>query len=316
MLSACQNNVSSISSNDATNTQSASSNNETGSNADTDANGTVNSLSDDSSVSLDSASSDTSIDSADEEIITDNITVSAPEVPYFDDNNFTFTSERTYNLPYAVYFSTADFGTIINVPGISLSNNEIACDIYDISAVSADEAGYVDVTITVSTNISFEIIENDSLYDNSFYSYSVHKAEFELADYYTGIKMSNINQLNSNNHFEVDIDINNTINSISVNTVQNWGWEAHNWKITNRDIPIYTLPVSAVVSDIYTIHMPEDYDGLVLYVEKAGLPKFTQEDLDRFKESSKPSDEDDEIKYILDNNKPKDFYCIRVSDYL
>lgn len=234
----------------------------------------------------------------------------APEEPYFHTNAISLNSINEFTMPFAVYCATEDFSEIIDVPGITLTPQPGTSSISPVLISEPDEEGFIDVTISINSAIAFELTEDDSLYNNSLYSYSVHKAEFQLADYYSGIVLTNKDTQNYATNYDIDIEINGILNSISVNSVQSWFWEAHNWKVVNNQIPIYTLPVSAIITDTYTIHMPKDYDGLVMYVPNEGVIKYTQEELDLFR--AKESSFKNEIHYILDDGNVTNYTFLRL----
>lgn len=261
-----------------------------------------------------STNNSTSIDTTKVDLAEDlfnNSTVSAPETPYFKSNNIQYATSLNFTLPFAVYCSNDVFSKIIDVPGVSLEADTMYYEITSVSASKPDENDYIDVTISVNASYSFLVHEDDSVYDNSFYSYSIHRAEFELADYYTGIHFPNRTYDNaSRDTLLPNIEINGNIYAISENASSEWSYESHNWKILDHELPLYELPVSGTITNTYTIHMPKDYDGLVMYINKNGMTKFTQADLDAFKGMTI---NEKDITYVLDDCNAKDIIAIRIS---
>lgn len=243
-----------------------------------------------------------------------NITISADQVPYFKKHNIQMAPSLNFTLPFAVFCTNDDFSKIIEVPGVTLEPGTMYYEITDITASNPDKDGYTDVTISVNASYSFLVHEDDSVYDNSFYSYSIHRAEFELADYYTGVHFPNRTFDNvSRATLLPNLEINDKTYAISENAVSVWAYESHNWKILDNNIPLYELPISAVITSTYTVHMPKDYDGLMLYINKNGLTEFTQSDLDAFRNMSI---NERDVEYVLDNEYAGNILAIRISDYL
>lgn len=225
--------------------------------------------------------------------------ITVESVPYAEEHGLIFSDLSSLIVPCYTYEVSED-GKTPNEQADATFNTSMKVKVSSISKSSPDDNGNVTLTIICNTDMNYELIGSTDG--------SVTKSEaINLYDYYTGQKFPRKGLSNSGGSIDTygsqkDIEWSGKTYSISYEVEQytvssKWIEKGENYYVMERPIQY-----------IYTINMPNDYDGLMLVMDKNGVTEYEEYTSNEIDESN---------TYLLDDYTcdVKDLWCVRVSDY-
>lgn len=237
-------------------------------------------------------------------------------LPYFEENGIALSTEQTISTPCFFYVTSSQVsGEYIPVDGYTTDSAVMEQVIRDIEVTDSYEEGYVDVTFAIDLSLQsakayFDPASGDAntmIYMNFIYG------SFALCDYYTGLEFPT-KSLRGDDESMITTTVtwNDVDYEVSYSVEQSWeSWGGNGWQM--QDDGSYIGEWTDKGTRTYSIHMPKDYDGLVIETIKEGKSEETYKPL---------TDDVTENHLLLDPSsdgtqyKADDFICIRLSDLL
>ena len=228
-------------------------------------------------------------------------------IPYAEANGLSFSTEKGYTIPAFTYLTDLREPTTIN--GVSISGAvDASYTIGDISVSEADADGMVQMIIPFHVEFTTTVTDNFTYEGDYGYNWSCINAG--VFDYYTGIVIPTDGTLHEGSTLEnaIDITYQDVTYPIGYTRSLTSNDDFSDWVDVGGNI--YELQITVSVDITYTIHMPEEYDGLCLALYLPGKTEL-------------PEDKEDssEITYLLEvleeeEEDISDYVLMRVSDLM
>lgn len=219
--------------------------------------------------------------------------------PYFLEKGIVCEELKEFDVPINVGFWKGDKVVETDEGGSWLEFDNAHYRIGEITSEPAQQEGYL--TVTVPYEFS---------YSSKWCCYNTYSGDGNLrwqwqilcvCDYNTGVV------INGNGEKEVEWEGN--IYSFDAS----YSWESDGkWGEWVSEGNIDRIPYEGIVNVVYTITIPEEYDGIVLFIRK-DKPDFKL-DNDSVQEGGEDADTED-IR-LCDKDDPETFICIRLSDLM
>lgn len=234
-------------------------------------------------------------------------------VPYVEELGIVPSSQTSYALPYAVEFTDYETGEIAYYEGVRFK--EIGdCNVtISVSSVeeSPEDPDYIDVTVETCGEIK-PVVEQDPIEVDWYINYQV--PAIIIADYYTGACAPSKDMSGEDGYLsEYSISWDDKTYDISYTMSLTWDAEWSEWEMDDEGEWYVSLSASYRSNTVF--HMPKDYDGLVLILDKKGTDEYSTDD--------KIDDVDyDKTYYICQPDShgevmaPEDTIIIRLSDIM
>lgn len=270
------------------------------------------------------------------------------ETPFFEKYEFEIVDkDKTYELPIYFYSQDGD-GNLITVDGLEFVPNKMKYEFVDWTKSTPDEDGNVTISFTykMNTELEYRLPKTNTVewYYNYYYN-NPFAFDYYTGEMYKSTTVSNLSKTYMNGLEQVDEEMQYTeitwngkktkVGSISYFTFD--GWKDKETIDDEEGYYHYKTPISASMTT--ELKVPEDYDGLMIAINKNGATKESfDEDMElinRMEELKKQADEvgekSDELVEIeenikkthklIDENdkdrkdmKPEDYYIIKVND--
>lgn len=211
--------------------------------------------------------------------------------PYYLEKNLTLESQlpREFDLPFAVEFT--EDGEATEIDGMWFGEKMAHYTVEELSSAPSAQEGCVDVTIALRAELPVTVYCDTSVFSESF-RWDCYSVGFGVGDCNTGLVVPD------RTAFDDD----------TVESKKDFEWDGSTYSITKKrdmtsDIAdsawvqesgtVYKWTPNTVFRSVYTITVPTDYDGTVLYIERNGA---TELNLDH--------DEtiEDKDEYLLDDD--------------
>ena len=228
--------------------------------------------------------------------------------PYFVKNNIAFEQPQELDLPYAFVFTDAEHTKQVDINGMWIEAGTAHYKLGEVSSKPSEQEGYIDVTVPYEVTFAPEIYYDTSKYSGQYYN-SWTFLGIGLADCYTGLQIPTdiytSNEGNAENRKEFEWD-GRAYSIAATQTYDSEGGYSDDWK--TEDGIIYHMTYSAKATQVFTITIPSDYDGAVLYIYRGGE---TEVDFGR-EEEDKNRDE-----YMIEEGETaSDYIFYSVSDLI
>ena len=226
--------------------------------------------------------------------------------PYFLEKGIVCEELKEFDLPMNMSFREGD--ELVEIDGTWLEYDNAHYTFGEITSEPAQKEGYLTITVPYEVSYSYDWC--------SYNSYSGH-ADWTtryrvlcVCDYNTGtyIDAGRKNE-ESESYQEKEIEWEGNAYPISVSSSGEAQKEHFEW-ISEGNID--RLPYRHVISEVLTITVPEEYDGLVLYIRK-DKPDIV---LSAAQKGGEAEDEDAGDSRLCDEESPATFMCFRLSDIM
>lgn len=235
---------------------------------------------------------------------------STPVIPYAEENRLSFSKGKDYTIPAFTFFQDALSGEPTFIDGLSITDVvDASYTIGDISVAEANVDGMVQMTIPYRIDFTTTVTMDISKFDDQFYL-GWRVSPFGVFDYYTGIVIPD-KSLSTNNdkptdvmENAIDITYKDVTYSVSCMESMTQNVDFSDWSHVGGD----TYEEQAVVSMdvVYTVYIPQEYDGLCLGLHLPGRTEYTE-----------LNEDFSEITTLLEGVEDiNDYALIRVSDLM
>lgn len=186
--------------------------------------------------------------------------------PYCVKNNITFENLQDMELPFAAAFSKD--GEIVDIDGLWVDAGMAHYSFGEITMESSEQEGYIDVTIPYEVTLSAEVHLDSTKFSGGF-RVETAWAAFSVGDNYTGLLVPAQTTYGSDtNEYMQNFEWNGNTYTLSYTKDTNMESGFSDW--TGGDKSIYNCTFDMVADIVYTITVPEGYDGAVLAIERNG----------------------------------------------
>jgi hypothetical protein len=237
-------------------------------------------------------------DATEGEAVEDVTEEAAQEVAFAEANGLQFSDLSPLEISGFMYFQDENGNYTEDGPeGVSLIQPTAVYTFGDITVSEPDEDGNVVYTIPLNVELELEALNPN---DKDWY-YSLQIETFDLMDWYTGTVFPG-RDLHGNEGYDIYTDIVWDDVTYSVGYTSSAEWNVGNWQ---KDGNSYYS--SIVEYKVYTVTVPEDYDGLVFFIDNRGRTEYQEDDTELSEAHIFGAEEDGAFD---------DYTFIRVSDYV
>ncbi len=186
--------------------------------------------------------------------------------PYCVKNNITFENLQDMELPFAAAFSKD--GEIVEIDGLWADVGMAHYSFGEIRIEPSEQEGYIDVTIPYEVSLSAEVYLDTTKFSGGF-RIEASWAAFSVGDIYTGLLVPSQGTYGSEtNEYIRNYEWNGNTYTVSYTKDTNSESGFSDW--TGGDESIYNCTFDLAADIVYTITVPEEYDGAVLAIERNG----------------------------------------------
>lgn len=186
--------------------------------------------------------------------------------PYCVKNNITFENLQDMELPFATAFS--EDGEIVEIDGLWADPGMAHYSFGEITIEPSEQEGYIDVTIPYEVSLSAEVYLDTTKFGGGF-RIEASWAALSVGDSYTGLFVPSQGTYGSDtNQYIKDFEWNGNTYTLSYTKDTNSESGFTDW--TGGDESIYNCTYDLSADIVYTITVPEGYDGAVLTIERNG----------------------------------------------
>lgn len=227
--------------------------------------------------------------------------------PYFVKNNIAFEQPQELDLPYAFVFTDKESTKQMDIDGAWIEAETAHCAFGEITSKPSEQEGYIEVTVPYEVTFAAELYTDTSKYDGGF-KFRWSTPGLDLGDCYTGLTVPldvyTLNEGDAENVKEFEWDGRAYSIAATLGHDSEDGWS--DWK--TEDGNIYHCTYSAKAKQVFTITIPSDYDGAVLYIKRGGETEVN------FDEEEKDKNRDEYM--IEDGETASDYIFYRLSDLI
>ena len=186
--------------------------------------------------------------------------------PYCVKNNITFENLQDMELPFAAAFS--EDGEIVEIDGLWADAGMAHYSFGEITMEPSEQEGCIDVTIPYEVSFSAEVHLDTARFGGGF-RIEASWAALSVGDSYTGLFISAQGTYGSdtNEHIQ-NFEWNG--NTYTLSYIKDTKTESGFTDWTGGDESIYNCTFNLNADIVYTITVPEGYDGAVLSIERNG----------------------------------------------
>ncbi len=223
--------------------------------------------------------------------------------PYCEENNITFEKLQDMDLPFAAGFS--ENGEIVDIDGLWVDSGMAHYAFGEITSEPSEKEGYVNVTIPYTVTLSPAIHLDETKFTGNF-RIEASWQSFNIGDSYTGLLVpsKDVTYGTETNEYTKDFEWEGNTYTISYIKDTNSKGNFSGW--TSEGGSIHTETYNVVADVVYTITIPEDYDGAVLAINRNGSEEV----------KLKNEETDQKDTYFLDEHDADYFIFYRLSDLI
>ena len=219
----------------------------------------------------------------------------------------------SYDLPYAIELCDEDFTGPMDYLGVTLEASPTChVEIVDFTVAPSDEAGYTDVSFTQITTFSASFTGDTNLGGPNEFSYRYTVPGIDAFDLRTG-QVFPTRLLHGDDTFEASITLEDENGSHEISIFQH-GSQLGGLSEWQEIAPgVYSAQCAGKHMTTYSYRIPNNYDGLCLYIDKDGKTKVHYP-------SDEEEDETEDMRGIFEPDEDgkilaaDDLYCFKVSD--
>lgn len=227
--------------------------------------------------------------------------------PYGEKNNIVFEDMEDMEMPFAMSFSKD--GELVDIDGMTLETGMAKYSFGDITSKPSEQAGCIDIVVPFTINLPAVFYMDSRLSDGSC-SWNYTYASFGVGDFYTGIEVPARSSYDDETlEFSKDYEWNGNTYSICYSINTDIDAYKSDWEMV--DEYMWCMNYEYTINRVYTITIPEGYDGLVLKIRRNGRTEVSL--AGATEETKKISNTE---SYLLDTSKPEDYIFYRISDIL
>lgn len=223
--------------------------------------------------------------------------------PYCVKNNIVFEDLQDMDLPFAAAFSKD--GEIVNIDGLWADAGMAHYSFGEIISEPSEQEGYINVTIPYEVTLSAEVHLDDTKFSGGF-RIETSWAGFSVGDSYTGLLVpSHTTYGSATNEYIKDFEWDG--NTYTLSYIKDANMESGYSDWTSGGGTIHNCAFNMVADIVYTITVPEGYDGAVLAIERNGKDEV---------KLGTDEETDEKDTYLLDEHVANDYIFYRLSDLI
>lgn len=199
---------------------------------------------------------------------------------YFEENNISFTDERTFTVPFAADTYDPESLEYKEYKGVTVEPEDKAViTLGELKPAKCDKDGYKAFTLDYTVTGDIRVTVDTYDYDEN-YSYEPQFPHVDIADYYTGTLLTYYPSLERTEEGYDYIDtltFNNKSYEIAYYNLEKYGdYVEGDWRIDENADDSRMQWYDVTVSEEHTIEIrvPESYDGLVFAVNLNGIKEY------------------------------------------
>ena len=223
--------------------------------------------------------------------------------PYYVKNNIIFEDLQDMELPFATAFSKD--GEIVEIDGLWADEGMAHYSFGEITMEPSEQEGYIDVIIPYEVSLSAEVYMDTTKFGGGF-RIEAAWAALSVGDNYTGLFVQSQGTYGSDtNEYIQNFEWNG--NSYTLSYIKDTNTESGFTDWIGGDESIYNCTFNLVADIVYTITVPEGYDGAVLAIERNGKDEVI---LGRDEET------EEKEMHLLDEHDADYYIFYRLSDFI